>query len=141
MCLERPFCSPGGVLALRPRGQLPGLELWSNRRSLENSPAGLLIIIDTDWHPPSMAAARPLIGIPADRRMLGLHPFHVVGDKYARAVLDGAGGLPLLVPALAEELGLDDLLDRLDGLMFTGSPSNVEPHRYSGSPSDPGTLH
>ena len=47
-------------------------------------------------------SARPLIGIPADRRMLGLHPFHVVGDKYARAVLDAAGGLPLLIPALAE---------------------------------------
>jgi putative glutamine amidotransferase len=88
-----------------------------------------------------MAAARPLIGIPADRRMLGQHPFHVVGDKYARAVLDGAGGLPLLVPALAEELGLDDLLERLDGVMFTGSASNVEPHHYSGTPSEPGTLH
>jgi putative glutamine amidotransferase len=25
--------------------------------------------------------------------------------------------------------------------MFTGSPSNVEPHHYSGPPSDPGTLH
>src|ERR1700736_4363841 len=80
--LERPFCSPAGVLALQPRGQLPGLQLWSNRRSLENSSAGLLNIIDTDRHPPSMAAARPLIGIPADRRMLGLHPFHVVGNKY-----------------------------------------------------------
>jgi putative glutamine amidotransferase len=88
-----------------------------------------------------MAAARPLIGIPADRRMLGQHPFHVVGEKYARAVLDGAGGLPLLVPALAEELALDDLISRLDGLVFTGSPSNVEPLHYSGPPSDPGTLH
>ncbi|HEY2402356.1 MAG TPA: gamma-glutamyl-gamma-aminobutyrate hydrolase family protein [Steroidobacteraceae bacterium] len=85
--------------------------------------------------------ARPLIGIPADRRMLGLHPYHVVGDKYARAVLDAAGGLPLLIPALAEELGLDELLARLDGVMFTGSHSNVEPHHYSGPPSDPGTLH
>jgi putative glutamine amidotransferase len=85
--------------------------------------------------------ARPLIGIPADRRTLGLHPYHVVGDKYARAVLDAAGGLPLLIPALAEELGLDELLTRLDGLMFTGSHSNVEPHHYSGPPSDPGTLH
>jgi putative glutamine amidotransferase len=88
-----------------------------------------------------MAAVRPLIGIPADRRMLGLHPFHAVGDKYARAVLEAAGGLPLLIPALAEELGMDELLGRLDGLMFTGSPSNVEPHHYSGPPSDPGTLH
>jgi putative glutamine amidotransferase len=88
-----------------------------------------------------MAAVRPLIGIPADRRMLGLHPFHVVGEKYARAVLDGAGGLPLLIPALAEELGMDELLGRLDGVMFTGSASNVEPHHYSGPASDPGTLH
>jgi len=86
-------------------------------------------------------SARPLIGIPADRRMLGLHPFHVVGDKYARAVLDAAGGLPLLIPALAEELGMDELLERLDGLMLTGSHSNVEPHHYAGPASDPGTLH
>src|SRR6185295_13976501 len=27
------------------------------------------------------------------------------------------------------------------GILLTGSPSNVEPHRYSGPPSDPGTLH
>ena len=73
--------------------------------------------------------------------MIGLHPFHAVGEKYARAVLDAAGGLPLLVPALAEELRLDELLERLDGLLFTGSPSNVEPHHYEGPPSHPGTLH
>ena len=88
-----------------------------------------------------MALVRPLIGIPADRRKLALHPFHVVGEKYARAVLDAAGGLPLLIPSLAEELGMDELLERLDGLMFTGSPSNVEPHHYSGPASAPGTLH
>jgi len=88
-----------------------------------------------------MASARPLIGIPADRRMVGKHPFHMVGEKYARAVLDAAQGAPLLIPALAEELGFDELLERLDGLLFTGSPSNVEPHHYQGSPSAPGTLH
>ena len=88
-----------------------------------------------------MALARPLIGIPADRRMVGNHPFHMVGEKYARAVLDAAGGAPLLIPALAEELRFDELLERLDGLLFTGSPSNVEPHPYQGAPSAPGTLH
>ena len=86
-------------------------------------------------------AAHPLIGIPADRRMVGAHPFHMVGEKYARAVMEAAGGAPLLIPALAEELRFEDLLERLDGLLFTGSPSNVEPHRYQGRPSDPGTLH
>jgi len=88
-----------------------------------------------------MAPARPLIGIPADRRMVGAHPFHMVGEKYARAVLDAAGAAPLLIPSLADELGFDELLQRLDGLLFTGSPSNVEPHRYEGAPSAPGTLH
>jgi putative glutamine amidotransferase len=88
-----------------------------------------------------MPAVRPLIGLPADRRVLGLHPFHVVGDKYARAVLEGAASLPMVIPAMAEELGMDELLGRLDGLVFTGSASNVEPHLYSGPPSDPGTLH
>ena len=28
-----------------------------------------------------------------------------------------------------------------DGILFTGSPSNVEPHHYAGPPSAPGTLH
>src|ERR1700739_1895286 len=88
-----------------------------------------------------MASARPLIGIPADRRMVGAHPFHMVGEKYARAVIEAAGAAPLLIPALAEERKLEELLERLDGLLFTGSPSNVEPHRYQGRPSDPGTLH
>jgi putative glutamine amidotransferase len=73
--------------------------------------------------------------------MIGLHPFHVVGEKYARAVLEAAEAVPVLIPSLAEELGLDELLQRLDGLVFTGSPSNVEPYHYEGPPSDPGTLH
>jgi putative glutamine amidotransferase len=73
--------------------------------------------------------------------MVGSHPFHMVGEKYARAVLDAADALPLLIPSLAEELRLDELLGRLDGILFTGSVSNVEPHHYAGTPSAPGTLH
>ncbi len=84
---------------------------------------------------------KPLIGIPTCSRLLGEQPFHVCGDKYVRAVSDGAGGVPLLIPALGNALELEDLLGRLDGLLITGSPSNVEPHRYGGEPSEPGTLH
>jgi putative glutamine amidotransferase len=73
--------------------------------------------------------------------MVGLHPFHMVGEKYARAVLEAAGALPLLIPSLGEELPLDELLQSLDGILFTGSLSNVEPHHYAGAPSEPGTLH
>lgn len=88
-----------------------------------------------------MSAKRPLIGIPADRRQIGSQPYHMVTEKYLAAVLDAAGGLPVVVPAIGRELALDELLDSLDGLLFMGSPSNVEPHRYRGEPSAEGTLH
>ena len=84
---------------------------------------------------------RPLIGIPADRRMVGDHAFHMVGEKYAHAVSRAVGGLPLLIPVLPEPLESQELLSRLDGLLFSGSPSNVEPHHYDEGPSEPGTLH
>jgi putative glutamine amidotransferase len=82
-----------------------------------------------------------LIGIPADRRQLGPQAYHLVSEKYLTAVLDAAGGIPVIVPAIGRELQLDELLDSIDGLLFMGSPSNVEPHRYQGEPSEPGTLH
>ena len=83
----------------------------------------------------------PVVGIPADRRILGPHPFHCVGEKYLRAVVEGAGALPFLLPVLGEELDLESVLAHVDGLLFTGSPSNVEPQHYAGTPSAPGTLH
>ena len=83
----------------------------------------------------------PLIGVTACTKQIGLHTFHIAGDKYLRAVVTGAGGLPLVIPALADLLDQPTLLARLDGLMFTGSPSNVEPHHYQGPPSAPGTAH
>jgi putative glutamine amidotransferase len=87
-----------------------------------------------------MSAAKPLIGISADRRMLGLHPFHCVGEKYINAIADGADAIPLLIPALGGR-DLDAILNRVDGLLLTGSPSNVEPHHYEGPASEPGTWH
>ena len=88
-----------------------------------------------------MPRKRPVIGLPADRRMIGHHPFHAVGEKYLRAVLEAANAVPILIPALREQVSVDELLEVVDGLVFTGSASNVEPVRYSGPASRPGTLH
>jgi putative glutamine amidotransferase len=85
--------------------------------------------------------SQPIIGIPADRRLVEPHPFHMVGEKYITAIRDGAGGIPFLVPALGDSIDLDEVLARLDGILLTGSPSNVEPHHYHGEPSIPGTMH
>jgi putative glutamine amidotransferase len=73
--------------------------------------------------------------------MIGPHPFHAVGEKYIAAVVQAADCLPLLIPVLETPLDVAEILARVDGIFFTGSPSNVEPSRYSGPASPPGTLH
>ena len=86
-------------------------------------------------------SSRPLIGVPACRRMLDPHPFHVAGEKYLQALIDGADALPVIIPTLAADLDVDVVLGPIDGILLTGSPSNVEPHHYEGEASKPGTLH
>ncbi len=88
-----------------------------------------------------MSRRKPIIGLSADRRVHAGHPFHQTGEKYIRAVTDGAEGVPLQIPALPEHLDIDELLDVVDGLLLTGSPSDIEPHRYGGEPDGPDTLH
>src|SRR5688572_26931661 len=88
-----------------------------------------------------MANKRPVIGIPADRRLIGPHPFHAVGEKYISAVVQAADCLPLLIPVLETPLDVSQILSHVDGIFFPGSPSNVEPQRYAGMASAPGTLH
>ncbi|MGD8219165.1 gamma-glutamyl-gamma-aminobutyrate hydrolase family protein [Pseudomonas thivervalensis] len=83
----------------------------------------------------------PLIGVTTCSRQIGLHAYHTSGDKYSRAVATAAKGLPVLVPSLADLFQPSDILDALDGILFTGSPSNVEPFHYQGPASAPGTAH
>jgi putative glutamine amidotransferase len=87
-----------------------------------------------------MTARRPVVGIPADYRMTGAHPFHMVGEKYISAVREGADALPLLIPVLDPPLAPKELLERVDGLLLTGSPSNVAPRRYGGPAPREGVL-
>ena len=84
---------------------------------------------------------KPIIGVPADRRIVPPHPYHMVGEKYLTALIDIAGALPFLVPVLAEHLDVDEVLDQIDGILLPGSYSMIEPHHYDGAPSEPGTLH
>jgi putative glutamine amidotransferase len=87
-----------------------------------------------------MNACKPLVAVNACVRTQGAHPFHMAGEKYLRGVIDGADALPLMVPALSELIDPDELLERIDGLLLTGSPSNIEPHHYGGTPGSADTL-
>jgi putative glutamine amidotransferase len=70
-------------------------------------------------------------------------PFHAVGEKYATAVMIGAKSLPWLLPAFGPQFDMAAVIDKLDGLLVTGSLSNVAVHHYGGdtdrpdSPQDP----
>jgi putative glutamine amidotransferase len=80
---------------------------------------------------------KPIIGVPADRRVIEPHPFHMVGEKYLKAVTEAADAVPLIIPVLADDLAIDELVDQVDGVLLTGSPSDIEPHHYGSESDDP----
>ncbi len=84
---------------------------------------------------------KPIVGVPSDRREYGPHPFHMVGEKYLRALVQAADVLPLMTPVLADDVDIGELLAQFDGVFLTGSYSDLEPHHYGGEPSAEGTLH
>lgn len=83
----------------------------------------------------------PLVGIPSDSKPIGRHHYQAVGEKYVRAIVDGAQCIPLLIPSMVPMLPLEQVLAALDGLFLTGSYSNIEPHHYDGPESYAGNQH
>lgn len=83
---------------------------------------------------------RPLIGITCCVKPFGVFgtPNHAASDSYVRVVLGPVGGVPVLLPAAGERLA-QDILPRLDGLLLTGSRSNVWPGHYDGPAHAEGT--
>jgi putative glutamine amidotransferase len=82
----------------------------------------------------------PAIGVSACLQPGNRGLQHIVRTQYVDAVLDGIGGVPLILPAVGTRQNAEAVLDRLDGLLLTGSPSNVEPSHY-GDTGRPDTLH
>lgn len=80
-------------------------------------------------------ARPPVVGLICDRRVVDEHPAHLVNEPYIRAICEGAGALPVLLPVLEPPLAAGDILSAVDGLCFTGSPSNVNPALYGGPPA------
>lgn len=83
----------------------------------------------------SEATRKPVVLVPACNRQLGHHPFHIAGKKYVDFVRL-AGGLPLVVPNASDD-EFETLLDLADGVLLTGSPSNVHPSHFDEGVHDP----
>jgi putative glutamine amidotransferase len=72
---------------------------------------------------------KPLVLLPCDNRLIGGHPMHVLGQKYVDAVRDQAACLPIPFPATGKE-DIAAYLELADGVLLTGSPSNVHPSNF-----------
>nr|WP_314564294.1 gamma-glutamyl-gamma-aminobutyrate hydrolase family protein [uncultured Pseudomonas sp.] len=83
----------------------------------------------------------PIIGVTACSWQIGQHAVQINDSKYSQAIVTAAKGLPLILPVLAQMPDPTAIIHGLDGLLFTGAPSNIEPHHYGGPPSPPGTPH
>ena len=73
---------------------------------------------------------KPIVIVPACVRQLGEHPYHAAQSKYIEAVVRGADCAPLILPALGDALDMETMLATCDGIMLTGSASNVHPSHY-----------
>jgi putative glutamine amidotransferase len=70
------------------------------------------------------------VGIISDRRVFDGMAVHQANDEYIEAIRGGAGAFPLLIPSTDRPLDPAEVLAQVDGLLFTGAPSNVAPVRY-----------
>lgn len=73
---------------------------------------------------------QPLIAVATDVRDFANNTWHATPQQYLEAAVTAAGVLPLLVPSFGDRLDLDGLLATVDGVMVTGSKSNVHPSLY-----------
>ena len=79
----------------------------------------------------------PIILVPADRRSKGPHGWQSVGEKYLEAIIQYTGALPWIWPSLPEPLPIEMLLSQVDGILLTGSVSNVGAALYGQTTLDP----
>jgi putative glutamine amidotransferase len=80
-----------------------------------------------------------IVGIPACTKSINGEVQHATPSRYGAALMGAAGAYPILLPPVGD--GLLALLDRLDGLLLSGSPSNVEPRHYGVDGSETPDKH
>lgn len=78
----------------------------------------------------------PLIAVTTDAKDLEKYTWHATPQPYLDAAISTAGVLPVLVPSLGDKYDLDSLLERVNGVLVTGSASNVHPSLYGGDATE-----
>jgi putative glutamine amidotransferase len=85
---------------------------------------------------------KALVGISCCNKSFGPNglPNHAASDFCVRAVRDLADAIPVLIPATGSEADAEGLIERLDGILLTGSRSNIAPLHYGGQEPAKGAL-
>lgn len=78
---------------------------------------------------------QPIVAVVADVRAFDSYRWHATPETYLEAAFAVAGVLPLIVPAFGERIDFAALLDRVDGVLLSGSRSNVHPRNYGVEPT------
>jgi putative glutamine amidotransferase len=73
---------------------------------------------------------RPVLGVISCNRAVDHQDAQVVMTRYLNSALAYADAAALLVPAMPELMRAREVAPRLDGLLLTGTPSNLDPKRY-----------
>ena len=79
---------------------------------------------------------KPIVAIPADIRSFDGASWHAVQHQYVRAALNAAGVMAFIVPAFEDGYDTNAILDRVDGVLVSGSASNVHPSLYGAEARD-----
>ena len=73
---------------------------------------------------------KPIIAIVADHHQYNEHYWHASPTTYIDAAVEVAGVIPIILPAVGEKLDMENIINKIDGLMITGARSNVHPKNY-----------
>ena len=79
---------------------------------------------------------KPLICIAASLMEVASGRFmaHGTSSVLVQSTAIHADCMPFLVPGLASQLDIDELVARIDGLLLPGGRANVEPYHFDGAP-------
>jgi putative glutamine amidotransferase len=74
---------------------------------------------------------RPIVGIIGNAYFIdGDYPVQASGVSNIEAIAQISNAIPVVIPSLHEASEVHELVDRLDGFVFTGGRPNVHPEEY-----------
>lgn len=83
---------------------------------------------------------QPIVGIVIDERIMDRHPTYLVLAKYIEPLVKFAKVVPILIPPISDQEIVDNYLTLIDGLLLTGSPSDIHPSRYGHEIKNPDSF-